>query len=273
MAREKKSFAGLIRAAIFIILEIAALAMLSSSSSLQNIWLNRASRRIQASLWGGGETLRSYFILDKQNKELARANAALTEELNRYRSISDALLDGQTKESGRFRYTPATVVKMSRNSSHNYIILDKGSEDGIKPNSGIITDNGVVGFIEAVGKRYSYGITLMNSNASVSARVGDTGFTGPLVWDGRSTNRAFLKDLPMHYENQPGDTVFTSGFSSIFPPDIPIGITGEAAAADGATLRIGVVLLQDFGTVRYVTVVENMDKQEISALEAEEEDL
>ena len=269
MTREKKSFQGLSRAAIFIILEIAALAMLGNGSSLQGIWLNRASRRVQALLWGGSETLRNYFFLDKQNQEMALANTALMEELQRYRSLSQS--PSLPEQSSHYRFTPATVVKMSRNSSHNYIILDKGSEDGIKPESGIITDHGVVGFIEGVGKKYSYGITLMNSGASVSSRIGKDGFTGPLVWDGRATDKATIRDLPMHYDNHPGDTVYTSGFSNIFPPDIPIGVTGESAVADGATLRVGVSLFQDFGTVRYVTVVENLDKEEINALEAGKE--
>lgn len=65
-------------------------------------------------------------------------------DLRRYQA-----LDRQEEEQehlaatkGRFTYIPATVVKMSRNNLHNYIILNKGSEDGVRPYSGIISEQG-----------------------------------------------------------------------------------------------------------------------------------
>ena len=172
------------------------------------------------------------------------------------------------RESDTYRYTPATVVKMSRNRTHNYIILNKGSDDGIRPQSGIISDRGVVGVVQAVDRHYAYGLTLMNPGMSVGARVGRTDIVTPLSWDGFGSDRALLRNLPPHYDIAPGDTVRTSGYSSIFPPDIPIGITGESRLVDGSTRQVSVQLFQDFSTVRYVTVVENLERSEWMALEA-----
>ena len=80
-----------------------------------------------------------------------------------------------------------------------------------------------------------------------------------------------MRDLPPHYAISPGDTVRTSGYSTIFPPGIPIGITGDTRLVDGSTRQVDVELFQDFSTVRYVTVVENLERTEITALEAVEE--
>ena len=271
MPRDSKTVIRLLGAAIFILLEVAALGMLKNSATLQNIWINRASHFIMGKLWSGGETVRNHFSLEKQNAALYEENFRLNEQLRAYRLAEEA-----EKETGavvtpslRFRYIPATVTKISRNSSHNYIILNKGSEDGVKPYSGIITSKGVVGIISAVDKHYSYGLTLMNTNVSVSSRVGETGTVGPLIWDGRHSNKALLKDLPLHYDMAIGDTVRTSGFSSIFPPDIPIGVTGQTTVADGSTNVTEVTLFEDFSTLRYVTVVENPERAEISDLENE----
>ena len=66
---------------------------------------------------------------------------------------------------------------------------------------------------------------------------------------------------------EPGDTVFTSGFSSIFPPDIPLGVTGNSKIVNGATYEIEVTLFEDFGALRYVTIVENLGKGEMMKLE------
>jgi len=61
--------------------------------------------------------------------------------------------------------------------------------------------------------------------------------------------------------------VYTSGFSSIFPPDIPLGTTGDSRIINGGTYEIDVTLFEDFGSLKYVTVVENLGKDEINMLE------
>ena len=167
----------------------------------------------------------------------------------------------------RFRYSTATIVKISRNTQHNYIIIDKGREEGITKNSGIITGNGVVGIIYAVDNHYAYGLTLMNPKISVSARIGHSGIVAPMAWDGLSSKRAVMKDIPLHYDVTPGDTVWTSGFSTIFPPDIPLGVTEGSHLENGASSTVDVELFQDFSALRHVIIVENPEREAIQKLE------
>ena len=271
----QKPSSFLVSAATFILLEVAALALLHSGSTLQNIWINRVSHRTMAFLWGSGETIRSQFQMDELNQELQAENARLQERLRAYErmEVEQEELDRMAaRESEAYRYTPATVVKMSRNRTHNYIILNKGSEDGVHPQSGIISDLGVVGVVEAVDRHFSYGLTLMNPDMSIGGRLGNSQLVAPLSWNGRSSGRAIMRDLPPHIDVAPGDTVRTSGFSTIFPPDIPIGITGGSRIVDGSTRQVDVDLFQDFSKLRYVTIVENLDRTVITALEAEGED-
>lgn len=275
MPRGQKTSSYFVCAATFILLEVAALALLHGSSTMQNIWLTRMSHRTMAFLWGSGETVRSQFQLDRLNRDLQAENARLQERLRAYerRDVAQEELDRMAeREAAGYRFTPATVVKMSRNRTRNYIILNKGSEDGIRPQSGIISDRGVVGIVEAVDRHYAYGLTLMNPEMSVGARLGRTDIVAPLSWDGRGTGRAILRDLPPHYEITPGDTVRTSGYSTIFPPGLPIGVTGDARLVDGSTLQVEVFLFQDFAALRYVTVVENLERTEILSLEEKTED-
>ena len=244
---------------------------MSRSSTLQDIWFNRMSHRVMGALWGGTETIRNHFNLQKQNDQLREENFRLSEELRALKDAGEMLTEEAelVKGSGsRFTYIPATVVKLSKNSSHNYIILNKGSEDGVTPQCGIITGEGVVGVVSAVGKHYSYGLTLMNPNLSISSRVGDSGVTAPLVWDGLSSNGAKLSDIAPHLSIEPGDTVRTSGFSTIFPAGIPIGTTGKTSHVDGSTIQVDVTMFQDFSNIHYVTIVRNLDRSEIEELEA-----
>ena len=269
-------------AAIFILLEVAALAMLDRSSTLQDIWINRASHRVMAALWSSGESVRNYFRLEAANDELALRNAALRQELERYHRADEAMRERQAAEGTlpagygaipgtrqSFSYTPATIVKMSRGRVHNYVILNKGSEDGILPQSGIITDRGVIGIVKSVSRHYSYGLTLMNPDIAISTRVGREGISAPLVWDGLTTDGATVTDIPPHYEITPGDTVRTSGYSSIFPEGIALGITGESRLVDGSNQHVRVRLFQDFNTAHYVTVTRNLELGEIERLEVE----
>ena len=90
---------------------------------------------------------------------------------------------------------------------------------------------------------------------------------GPLAWDGISTSGAVLKEIPLQYKYNPGDTVYTSGYSAIFPPDIPIGIAGEARVINGATNEIKVRLFQDHSALKYVTIIQNTRSAEIEEIE------
>lgn len=276
MAREQKIGTNILSAAIFIIMEIAAFGMLKQSGQLQEIWLSRASHRVIAGLWGGSEKVAHYFSLSRENENLSQENFRLSEELRKYREREAVKNNGTLPDSllmnSDFTYIPASIIKISRNKQHNYFILNKGYEDGIQPQSGVITSNGVVGIVDAVDKHYSYGLSLMNTGVSISARIGNEGAIGPLIWDGTSTDGAILKEIPLQYKFAPGDTVWTSGFSSLFPADVPLGTTGSSKVVNGAVNEINVGLFQSFSALRFVTVVVNNGREEILYLENLEEE-
>jgi rod shape-determining protein MreC len=271
MLRNSKIAARILSVALFVLMEIAALMMLSHSGPLQKIWLSSVSYSIRGWIWGASESIGGYFSLTSQNRELAQENFELQQQLRRYQNIlSTARQDSLTARLGfsrDFEYIPAAIRKVSRNRQHNYIILNKGSEDGIKPQSGIITSKGVIGIIDAVDRHYSYGITFMNTGMSVSARIGSSGAVGPMTWDGVSTDRGVLKEISLQNKFSPGDTVWTSGYSSIFPADIPLGIAGSSRIVNGAVNEIEVLLFQDFAALHYVTVVQTLDEEEMNFLE------
>jgi len=276
MPRERKLSSILISTAIFIILEMASLVMLRHNGELQNIWIAKVSHTVMGRIWGGSDNVRYYLSLKKQNDELAEENFELRQIVDHYKSRdAEARRDSLSsliEPHGDYSFVPATIVKISKNKQHNYFIINRGSEDGIRPQSGVITQEGVIGIIDAVDKHYSYGLSLMNSGLSISARIGTEGAVGPLSWDGRSFSGAVLKEIPLQYKFAPGDTVWTSGYSAIFPPDIPLGVTGKTKIVNGAVNEIAVELFENFTALRYVTVVENVGRDEILNLESLEFD-
>ena len=255
--------------AVFIVLEIAALQMVTHNAVLQRVWVARGAHVFMGKVWGASQNIRSYFSLSATNQELSEENFRLMQELEKTRGrLREARVEGlDTLRRPGFSMVAAEVVKVSRNKQHNYLILNRGFEDGIQEKSGIITPNGVVGIIDAVSAHHAFAFSFQNSDISISARLGDEGGSGLLVWDGIRSNGAVLKEIPLQYRFQKGDTVYTSGHSLLFPPDIPLGIAGEAKVVNGATNEIAVRLFQDFSAIRYVSVVHNDAFDEIEQFE------
>lgn len=260
-------------AAIFIALEVAALSMLRNNSPLQDAWFARGGHAFMGTIWGVTERVSDYFSLKDKNNDLALENHELRTRLADLEEfIADSVRMSRLPDDGianGFRYTPATIAKISNNSQHNYIIISKGSSEGIRKGSGIITSKGAIGVIDGVSENFAYARSFQNYGMSISSRIGKTGAVGPLSWNGRNGKGAILKEIPHHIKFEIGDTIYTSGYSSIFPPDIPLGITKDSRIVNGATFEIDVEMFEDFRALRYITVVENLNKSEINALEGQ----
>ena len=273
MPKERPVVTKIFNTAVFILLEIACLSMLSHNSELQKLWLARISHGFMAKTWGTTQAVGNYFSLKKQNDELALENERLKGIVRGYKQAAlEANPDQQpVLRNDGFNYIPATIIKSGTNTQHNYLILDKGSEDGVMENSGIISSKGVIGIVDAVSKHYSFAISFLNKELNISARLDTSGAVGPLAWDGISTDGAVLKEVPLQFKYNPGDTVYTSGYSAIFPPDIPLGIAGNAKVINGATNEISVKLFQDHSALKYVTIIENTRLSEIAEIENREQ--
>ncbi len=261
----------IINAVIFILLEVAALNILRNSAPLQDTWFAKGGQAVMKELWGWSQSVSDYFSLREQNDSLALENFRLRtklESLEEY--VADSLLAQRVYSKGDvggFIYIPAKINKISNNSQHNYIIVNKGEADGVEKGAGIITEQGAIGVIDAVSEHFSFVRSFQNYGMSISARLGREGASGPLSWDGMHSNTALLKEIPHHLSVTPGDTVYTSGYSSIFPADIPLGIVGESRIVNGSTYEIQVAMFEDFKALKYVTIVQNLNKDEIKTLE------
>ena len=265
----------LITAAIFILLEIAALSMLNSNGPLQKSWFGKAGQGFMEWIWGGTQKISDYFSLSRQNAELAAENNRLTILLAQQRDslFRDTLDRMVVKDNkvGNFTYIPAGISKTKNNSQHNFIILDKGSKDGVREGDGVVTAKGAIGIVDAVSENFSFARSFKNNQMSISARLGKEGLVGTMSWDGKSRNKALLREIPHHIVLTPGDTVYTSGYSSIFPPEIPLGTTGDAKIVNGSTYEIVVTLFEDLNSLRYAIIVGNHNDEEITTLEKQEQ--
>jgi rod shape-determining protein MreC len=167
----------------------------------------------------------------------------------------------------RYRFIPAEVINNSVNRQNNYITLNKGRKDGIRPEMGIVGPNGIVGIITNVSDNYSTGPTVLNKRWRVSAKIKNSNYFGSLIWDGLNYRIAQLNEIPFHVELAVGDTIITSGYSSVFPEGIMIGQIEDFDIGSGDNFyEIDVRLSTNFMTLTYIEVIQDKGQSEIKNL-------
>ena len=254
---------------LFLALEIIAFILVFNDSYYQQTVMMNAMRWVQAVC---GEQLNSweqYFSLKNTNNHLAEENNKLRQQLSYYQSIDSInAMRERLPLYPDYEYTLATVVDNSVNRQHNYIMLNAGKKHNIEPDMAVIIDNGIVGIVTTVSERYALVKSFLNTDWKVSARLSRSGAFGPLYWDGRVYTEALLSEIPQHIAVQVGDTVVTSGYSLIFPPDIPIGVVKSFTVKGGSFYEIRVSLFADYKRLHYVTIARFVPHDEIEQLQS-----
>lgn len=234
--------------------------------------------RLSAGVYDLAHNITSYFSLREINEDLQVQNARLEEELlgmkaqlqiyrERYYADTMSVIDSLRP----YRFIIASVINNSVHRPYNYITINKGSADGLRPEMGVVDQNGIVGVVNVVGEHYSRLISLLNPNFRLSCKVKGNEAFGSLVWNGDNTQEALLEELPRHTVYNTGDTVITSGYSAMFPEGIPVGIvTGNEKTIDDNFYTLRVRLLTDFSRLSTVRVIASDIAAQIKAVETDE---
>jgi len=263
---------------LFLVLQAGAIVMMVNNSYFQQNAILNFIRARQIRWWEKQSSWVAFTNLKETNRQLALENNRLLNEVAR---LTDPLTGKslQTKDSvalrDSFSYIPARVIKNSVNRQHNFLVIDKGSQDGLEQDMGVISSRGIIGVVSHVSERYAMIISLLNTQQRFTAELKKSGTFGTLRWDGVDYRRVFLSEIPQHIEISVGDTVVSSVFSLVFPPGIPIGFVKSGSLKRGTFLELEVELFEDFKSLHYVNVVSHDGAVEIRQLteNQQEEDL
>jgi rod shape-determining protein MreC len=254
---------------LFLVLELFSFWLLKNHTYYQRSKFENVSRSISGYSSSRVNALSNYLSLSKANELLAEENLELRIQLARLSARFDILstLVGDTIVDSNFDFIPAKTINNSVNKQYNFITLNVGSNQGIEQEMGVITNNGVVGIVAGVSKNYSTVISLLNIDLKISARLKESHHFGSLHWDGVNYQKVLLTDIPQHVRIEIGDTIVTSGFSAIFPPNINLG-TIESFESVGSNFHtIKVKLFKDFKQLNNVWVIRNKRDNERELLE------
>lgn len=222
--------------------------------------------------------VQNYFELEKTNNDLVKANENLLnaqkqnfEQADTANKTGEPPLFTDTITANRkWFYRWAKVVQQSIISQNNFVIIHRGSNQGVAEDMGVIDiNNGVVGKITEVGNNYAAVMSLLHKDSKVSARLlKSPDVAGTITWNGKKINIVELNGIPKTIKVQKGDTVVTTGLTATFPQGYIIGTVDEAVQDKGSTnYLIKVKTLVNFYTVQMVYAIENAQKKEIDELE------
>jgi rod shape-determining protein MreC len=210
------------------------------------------------------------FTLQRENEVLRELNVNLSDEVSRLREarIENERLRAMLnlRQEVPFTLVSADVVGKSLLLMRNTLTLNVGSKSGIAPDMPIISEQGLVGKVIAVGEEYSLAQILYNKDFRAGAKIQRSRVDGILAWEG-GTDIA-LTNVPKTQDVRTGDVVITSGYSSVFPADITVGVVSRVRQEPGTLFhRISVLPAVDFATLEQVFVITELPDSLRIALE------
>lgn len=244
--------------------------MIYRNNSFHEASFVNSSNKVVGSLFKWKGNITEYIELQRVNDELSAENEELRNRLqSNYVSVNDHfVMINDTLREQKYRQKAAQVVNSSINKQLNYLTINKGSAEGIKPEMGVLNTNGLVGVIKDVSEHFSTVLPIINLKFTASAELKRTGNFGLLRWDGDDFRYSYLNDIPRHVDVQVGDTIITRGSSAIYPRGIKVGIVSDVEEKEGTNFhKIRVKISNDFSQIRYVYVVENLLRKEQRELE------
>lgn len=250
---------------LFILLEVFSIILIVNFNDFQAHMFGMGRFAVSNYLYRHNEGIVRYLNLKEENKKLIEENTILRNHMMRLNYQNDSLEERPDWDS-IYHFIPARNIHATYNRTRNIIIIDRGAKYGIMPEMAVCSQEGIIGIIKDVNKRFASVLPLINIDCSISAKIKRNEYYGSLKWDGDDYRYSYLYDIPYHVEVFRGDTIVTSGFSSIFPPDFLIGVVDTVQKTSENFLDIRVKLAVNFRKIKYVYVGNNPQKDECRKL-------
>jgi len=249
---------------LFLILVYISLALINHNTGFQRSQWMAVVREFTGNVYTVSNSFRAYLHLNTINEQLSAQIAELETRVSNYEAqIANYRLLQQDSlpplpSQSPYKYIAARVINNTTTRSENYLTLNKGADEGLGADMGVLTVSGVVGMVEVSSSHFSRVISILNPKFKLSCMLKSNQYAGPLVWDGKDSRYTYLTELPVHITTFVGDTVVTSGYSAVFPKNIPVGVVESLPESkNGIYASIKVRLFVDFNNINEVRVVSN----------------
>jgi rod shape-determining protein MreC len=251
---------------LFLLLLSFCFYLMVKNSRFQQASIFNASNTVVARTVQGYNYVMEYINLKANNEQLAQENARLQNRLResmyggpvRRDTIADTLYMQE------YRYITARIINNSVNRRNNYLTLNKGSLQGIKPEMSVICSQGVVGVVKQVSPHFCTVMSVLHKDTRLSAKFKKNEFFGSLVWDGENPKYAILEGIDKAVPVKKGDTIVTTSYS-FYPEGLMVGTVDKSEP--GSDNHIRVKLSTSFQNLSYVYIIDHLLKKEQQELE------
>ncbi|MGH2665767.1 rod shape-determining protein MreC [Flavobacterium sp.] len=255
---------------LFLLLLTTSLVLTIQSHSYHRSQVVNSANVVTGSVYEKVNEVKTYFSLKEQNDKLAQENARLRKILFNKKDSTSMLEKDSLKGYDKINVIQTKVINNTYNTSENYLTINSGSLQGVKPDMGVVNSQGIVGIIEKTSPKYSTILSVLNIKSKINAKVKRSNHFGSLTWNAKNAGYVQLTEIPRLATVKKGDTIVTGGRSTIFPENIPIGII-DKIYTDTETnyFTLDIRLFNDMTNLNHVYIITNKESDEINKLEAE----
>lgn len=209
-------------------------------------------------------TLRAENAQLKNEAALLQSEIVALQENLAQSEILYTLLDF-ARTNPEHEYVAATVIGREITPFLQYIIIDKGSNDGLRHGMPVVTQQGLVGRIDALISDASRIQLITDANSTVNVKLQTAEVEG--LVRGSVTGEITLDMVPVETEVQVGDILMTSGLGGTYPANIFVGQILTMQSKLNVLFQTGSIQpVVDFSNLSAVLVITNFDSVDISPL-------
>lgn len=246
-------------------------------SPLQDVFF-RGVGSLQNSISTAFFNFRGFLTAPRNLQDLLARNTELESQVSRLEAevvtlreqaseveVLRALL-GAARQQPENRYLVVHVIGRDTSPFLQYLILDQGSDSGIRRGMPVVSQNGLVGRISEVSASASKVQLIIDPDSSITARVQESRAEGILV--GKSPGGLELTYISQDASIKAGDIVVTSGLGGNFPPEVLIGRVVSIHHRDYEFYQTAVIEPRnDFSQLELLLIITNFTPVDISPLE------
>ena len=256
---------------VFLLLETVSLVLFFNFNEFQDTAIYNISSTLTGIIITTFRNISEYFSLRKTNQTLVEEMAKLHSHLPDayYKSDAYSFYRNDTVYQLQYRYISAKVISNSTNKRNNFLMISKGSLQGVKNHMGVIIGNRIVGQVVSVSPHFSWIMSMLNKDSKISGKFKKNNQLVNVEWLGGNYRNGIVKEIPKHVEIRKNDTIITSGNSDIFPEGILIGTISDFTVSPDENFNYGVVQFStDFNSLGYVEVVVDLMRKEKEDIKA-----
>lgn len=257
---------------LFLLIEGVALWSYATATPYTESKILARTTAVGSAVSGTMNDVRTFFSLPDANDALTKRVAYLEAEIERRDIAIAELLPSEFEKpiidsiDSKFCYHPANVISMTTNRNRNYIIVDKGAEDGIRENMGVITPNKeLVGTVVSCSDSYSVVMPLLNTLFKIGGRLVDNDYVCSVYWEGTSRYKVTGVELSRYAE--PKRDMVVNVESERMPSDVVIGVIASSEInASKTAYSVDITIAADMQRLSNLLIVENRDQTELENL-------